>query len=100
MQIGNYNFDGPFQTVEATQDQSGVYVILADAGSHLNVVDIGESARIRTRLATHDRMDCWRRHAINGIKFAVRYMPYVQQPARMEVEQALRAQYNPHCGDR
>jgi hypothetical protein len=35
------------------------------------VLDIGESATVRTRVETHDRWACWRRHPIDGIVFAV-----------------------------
>lgn len=61
--IGGYNFEGPFNNSDSLRSQSGVYVILgSNAGNgNWNVVDVGESEDVKTRVASHDRADCWKR---------------------------------------
>lgn len=99
IKIGNYNFDGPFTDANSLRDLSGVYVILCYS-SQITVVDVGESANVKTRVENHDRKNCWSRHCSGTLKVAVLYTTNIQQAGRMKIEQELRSQYNPPCGDR
>jgi hypothetical protein len=95
--IGRYNFNDPVTQVDHLLSQSGVYTILGRNGGNQRwtVVDIGESADVRARVANHDRIDQWRRcgHTI----FAAAAL-YVGERERMVVERELRILYNPPCG--
>ncbi|GAB4364101.1 MAG: hypothetical protein Kow0060_21090 [Methylohalobius crimeensis] len=97
--IGNYNFEGPFTTTANLKNQSGVYAILGRnfTSERWKVVDIGESAAVRDRVDNHDRATCWKRRGHSQLTAAVYYC--AQQP-RMRIEQELRNQFNPPCGDR
>ena len=95
--IGKYNFDGPFTDTSKLKNQSGVYVILCSNGnSNWKVVDIGESQSVRERVENHDREDCWHRQCQSTLAVAVLYS---NQKERMRIEQELRVQYKPPCGD-
>jgi hypothetical protein len=98
--IGRYNFAGPYGSVSGLEDRSGVYVILADNGSGYNVVDVGESATVKSRVETHDRAECWRLHATGRLSVAALYTPGLQQASRCAIERELRQQYDPPCGKR
>lgn len=97
--IGNLSFDGPFTGASELLPRSGVYAILgrAAAGSNWIVVDVGESGDVKSRVETHDRKPQWQGagHAALGVAAY-----YCDVATRMQVEQALRKQYNPACGDR
>ncbi len=93
--IGRYQFAGPFVYPTSLEDSSGVYAILDQYAGRFRVLDIGESVRVRTRVMTHDRAACWRRHALSQLYVAALYTPY-----RTFVEQELRGQFNPVCGER
>lgn len=97
--IGKYQFDGPFPSAGLLENRSGVYAIIDrwDSGNHL--VDVGESATVRTRVETHDRENCWRRHSQGRLGVAVYYTPHLQQPGRREIEQGIRNQYQVPCGE-
>ncbi|MCU7859297.1 MAG: hypothetical protein KZQ86_05580 [Candidatus Thiodiazotropha sp. (ex Lucinoma kastoroae)] len=97
--IGNYNFYGPFASASGLQNQSGVYAILGRNGDseQWKVVDIGESARVQERVANHDRASCWNRKGHSRIAAAAYYCA---EPQRMNVERVLRSQFDPPCGDR
>lgn len=98
IQIGKYNFDGPFRDPASLRDQSGVYAVLAGTGANSwKVVDIGESAQVQTRVSNHDRADCWQRNRGTGLTYAA---CYCNERDRMRIEQELRSHYNPPCGDR
>jgi len=61
--IGQYEFEGPYKNTGPLEDSSGVYVILDyRADSKYYIIDVGESAQVKTRVETHDRKDCWNRY--------------------------------------
>lgn len=96
--IGKHNFEGPFRDPATLRDQSGVYAVLGGNGENSwKIVDIGESEQIRSRVSNHDRADCWNRNRGNGLAYAAYYC---NERERMRIEQELRAQYKPPCGDR
>lgn len=97
--IGRYNFDGPFSDPGSLRAQSGVYAVLGrnSDSERWNVVDVGESENVRDRVANHDRADCWKRQGYRQLAYAAYYC---DQRTRTQVEQELRKQFNPPCGDR
>lgn len=101
IKIGKYTFEGPYTSTAKLDDRSGVYAILCQKdGNNHNLVDVGESAAVKSRVETHDRQACWRRNCNSTLTVAVYYTPNLQQPGRMAVEQEIRAQYDPICGKR
>jgi len=103
VKICGYDFEGPYRLTETErlEDRSGVYVILCPVQQNeYRVIDVGESAQVKTRLETHDRKDCWELNCSGTLYVAVLYTPHLQQPGRSEIEQKIRRQYNPPCGER
>lgn len=92
----SYTFDGPHTHTGALSKQSGVYLIstVATNGRH-NVIDVGESHDVRTRVSNHDRGHLWNNHAVDTLYVSVLYC---NEQARMAVEQHLRAFFNPPVG--
>lgn len=102
--IGTYVFEGPYSSNNSNnylKDLSGVYAILCkkDNGNY-DLIDVGESATVKTRVENHDREACWNGSCRSELNVAVYYTPHLQQSGRKEVEQAIRNKYNPPCGDR
>ena len=102
IKIGQWTFEGPYQLTETwrLQDRSGVYAILCRRADSYYVVDVGESAQVKTRIETHDRKDCWQRNCKGTLMAAVYYTPRLQQAGRMQIEQEIRQQYQLPCGER
>ena len=98
--IGSYQFEGPYSKTSSLDNRAGVYAILCDNGANYTVVDIGESAAVRSRIETHDRKTCWNGNCRTNLSVAVLYTPHQQQSGRMLIEQELRRQYSPSCGSR
>lgn len=97
--IGKYKFEGPYPVTASLQDRSGVYAILdRKEGEHYDLLDVGESANVKTRIENHDRKNCWNRNKKGTLYYAVYYTPNLQQSGRMEIEQEIRSQYKPPCG--
>lgn len=97
MNIGKYQFNGPFPTTDQIQNRSGVYAVLDCHSTKSVVVDVGESGFLRSRLQNHDRKDCWRRNCTGQLKVAVLY---VNEFYRMRIEEELRSSFKPTCGKR
>lgn len=96
--LGKYQFDGPYDNTASLQDRSGVYVILCHRDKQNFVIDVGESATVKSRVENHDRKDCWQRNCKGNLTVAVLYTPSLQSAGRVAIEQEIRRQYNPPCG--
>jgi len=99
--IAGYSFEGPYSSTDSLEDRSGVYAILCKKdNSNYSLVDVGESATVKTRVETHERKSCWSRNCNSTLTVAVLYTPYQQQSGRVEIEQKIRSTYDLPCGDR
>jgi hypothetical protein len=93
-----YVFNGPFTHVDGLLRQSGVYLIsVVENGLH-QVLDIGESNDIHTRIKNHDRESQWLSN--NGGRQLHVSSYYCDEPTRMVIERQLRSVFNPVCGER
>lgn len=100
LNVGNYSFEGPYTSTNSLQDRSGVYAIVCHSNGNYNLVDVGESANVRSRVEDHDRKSCWTKNCNSTLMVAVHYTPNLQQSGRRKIEQEIRDQYNPPCGER
>ncbi len=97
--IGRYRFEGPVYDKRSLKDAPGVYVILDDLGDmKYEVLDVGESKEIRTRIENHDRELCWRNNRRGRVCYATLYIPGFNKHQRVAIEQELRGQFAPACG--
>ena len=97
--LGGYTFEGPYADVMGLQNRSGVYAILCENQGQHTVIDIGESADVRTRVESHDRRDCWTSNCSGRLMAAVLYTPNAQQAGRVEIEQELRGLLKQPCDE-
>lgn len=98
IRIGKYTFEGPYSSTNLLEDRSGVYAIIDDKSDGLNLIDVGESSALKSRVENHERSDCWKRNNIGKLKVSVLYTPNQHQSGRMLIEQEIRNQYSPVCG--
>ena len=99
--IATHNFEGPYKTTTDLGDSAGIYAILdyrSDRKWHL--LDVGESARIKTRIENHERQPCWKRNRQGAIGVAVLYTPALSADQRRLLESKIRQEYQPPCGER
>jgi hypothetical protein len=95
--ISNYTFEGPYVDTYSLKNQSGVYVILSkDTSGKYDILDVGESAKVKERVESHDRKQCWLRNSNSGGLSYAAY--YTTEATQMRIEQTIRNQYNPPCG--
>ena len=85
--------------MDKLEDRAGVYLSICLEGGKAKVVDCGESARVKTRILTHDREGSWRRHCSGSLSVAVHYTPDLKQVARKLIEQDVREFHEVPCGD-
>lgn len=50
IQVGSYNFNGPYSSTSYLRNAAGVYVILCTVGSNHQLLDVGESADVKNRI--------------------------------------------------
>ena len=98
--FAGYEFDASYPMGEGLKDRAGVYVIVKSEGDEYKVIDVGESHAVKSRVANHERRDCWEKYCKDDIWIcAVYYTPHLKQPGRKEIEQKIREMYNPPCGE-
>lgn len=98
IEIAGYTFNGPYTSTDLIEDKSGVYAVLCKEKDKYYVIDVGESAEVKSRLDDHDRKDCWKKECQGPLTYGVTYTPHLQQEGRTEIEQKIRDQFNPPCG--
>ena len=101
-QVGRFPVQGPFIDIDALEDRAGVYVVLTTppASPDYTVLDVGESDTVRSRLANHDRSDCWKLHNKGYLAYAVMYDNSLLGSNRATFERQMRAELKPVCGER
>lgn len=75
MIIGNYEFQGPFSSVEELEDRPGVYIVLCNLDDELHevlLVDI-DVLSVRKNLLQKDKSDQWRNNCSGKLEFVVCY---------------------------
>jgi len=77
--------------------QPGIYLIFTKQ----KLLDIGEGGDVQARVTSHDRKECWQRHAAGAtIFYGAHYLPGVPEQTRMDLESKLRAMNDYPCGER
>lgn len=90
--ISNIIFTGPFDSAQNIKNKSGVYVILTkNIFGRYEVLDIGESFDLKTRLLTHERATRWSKHKKQGLFCAVYYC---DERKRQQLDERLRTIYS------
>ncbi len=96
IQVEGYQFSGPYyHTKKFNQNFGCVYIIL---NNNNQVVDVGETNDINSRIINHERKMCWYK---NGVGETGLYI-YISndQNFRLLLEKLIRNKYHPFCGDR
>lgn len=94
MQIEGYKFSGPyFHTRKFSRDFGCVYVLINKMNQ---VVDVGQSGSINSRIINHERKMCW---IFNGCGDTGLYI-YISSDEnfRLLLERLIRTKYRPLCG--
>jgi hypothetical protein len=92
--IAGYNFEGPYSLDRIDfNDVAAVYLIVDDLGKNL---DVGETDTLKTRIAKHERRDCWLRNAHR--KIFVYALLEVDQEKRRIIEKSIRSSFSFPCG--
>lgn len=96
IQIEGFQFSGPYYHTKIFNQTFGcVYVIL----NKLNqVVDVGETSDVNSRLINHERKMCWYRNSVGETGLYI----YISddQNFRSLLERLIRVKYKPLCGER
>lgn len=75
IEIGGYEFEGPYTDTRQLQMRSGIYVIVDVLNGEARcILDIGTSGQIEERLGGyHDRQSCWQENKQGEIGYCVKY---------------------------
>ena len=101
LDVAGMHFGGAYYSTADLCNAPGVYVVLdVRRDRHgrygYGCVDVGTSKSIRSRVSSHDRGRCWRRHVEGTLAFAALYTDSAAR--RRRIEKAARARLIPPCG--
>lgn len=94
--IADYQFEGPYHEASTNFNEvAAIYVIL---DTNNNTIDVGETEELKTRLANHERRNCWKRNCEDDIYVAV----YLESRGeeRRRIESKIRNAYSFSCGEK
>jgi len=101
IRIGKYEFDGPWKLENVDLlDRACVYAILCKRmDNKYDVIYIGESGQVGTRLSTHHRRNCWENKCQSLLYVATYWTPSDRYSSedRRRIEGELRDKYDPPC---
>lgn len=102
IEVGSYRANGPFSKAESLLDTPGVYIVLSTTSDteNFDILDVGESKEVRTRLLGHERKNCWKRECRGRLHFAVIRNKVSTQSERLRIEKEIRDDFDPPCGER
>lgn len=90
--VMGYQFEGPYNiTASNFNEAAGIYLIADNNGK---VVDVGETDQLATRIANHERKNCWDRNDASILWFHGES----NQQSRIIKEKKLRIHFDPACG--
>ena len=102
--IGGYQFACYPLSEAGVVNGAAVYVVLCvSEGGSWQVLDVGQSGDAGQRITSHPRRECWLANCANrNIWVCIYPMPSSRftKENRLGLEQHLRRQYSPPCGDR
>jgi len=93
--VCSYPFEGPYDDSTSMRDIPGVYVVACDRDGDYYLIDVGESADVKSRIDGHEGWGSWRSNCRSGgtLIFFALYVPEMQQVGRMNIERELRNRY-------
>ena len=96
-------FEGPFEQIDDLRMEQGIYTIWYKGllgGIHI-LLDVGESEDVYSRVRSHDRETDWKQESHGWpLLYSVCYTPGYSKDQRRALEQRLRLEGSPPCGDR
>ncbi|MGI9249701.1 MAG: hypothetical protein ACR2PR_00645 [Pseudohongiellaceae bacterium] len=94
-----YGFEGPYPDFSKLKDESGLYVVLGrnDNDSDWNMIDVGKSKALKSRLEGHNRKSCWKDQGFNKLAYSVCYI--FLEVDYEPIEKMIRDEFNPPCGE-
>ncbi|MFW5856088.1 MAG: hypothetical protein ACOCVB_02315 [Bacillota bacterium] len=98
IKLADYKFQGPYTSTAELKDRPGIYAIHCNYKNQYTLIDIGESAQVKSRVDNHERMKCWLKNCQGIITVSVYYTKHWTQEGRFQFQQKLRKLYNPPCG--
>lgn len=98
--IEGHEFEGWYSSVDKLKEKEGVYVVVCVEKGKFRIVDVGQSDKVRNRIETHDRKDCWEQNCKSeNTRFGVLYTSGLTDDERREIEGKIRANRpNMPCG--
>ncbi len=98
MQIAGYQFSEP-KSLDGTnwKQVPAVYVPLDRGIEKYRVVDVGETDNLKERLTNHERRPCWEKNCRGRVFISAKVER--SETIRQEIENEIRKEYNPPCGE-
>ena len=66
IKIANYEFEGPYQSVDNIKNQPGLYAVILQTTKNLFLLDLGESENVKSKIKSHERKKLWDKYATQG----------------------------------
>ncbi|MCI0711779.1 MAG: hypothetical protein L0154_16610 [Chloroflexi bacterium] len=98
--VGEYEFDGPFDTTALMYNEPGLFAVLIKKGGSYMVLDVDETSQMKPHIENHSRHPCWEQYAgVRSVLYALMYTPGIERDQRRKTVDEIRAKLTPPCGE-
>ena len=92
--IGRYQFEGPFYFVLHLKPLSGVYAIICEEKGGEKIIDVGEADNLFMHVRANKNIPCWKENCKGFARMAAYYC---DEADRKLMARQLRDQFLPPC---
>ena len=84
--LGNYHFEGPFDSINQIEEKEGVFAVLCKTENEISqLIHIEEAKNIKKRIRNHINSIKWPKLCNGNIVFGANYTPDVQEQDRQSI---------------
>ena len=99
LELGDYQFQGPFKDAAPVRNEPGVYVVLGDNNdNNFKILEVGESETLRDAVNDKSKKECWDKQGIERFVVAVLYSEGGSPEDRKKTKDTIKSQFSPPCG--
>ena len=93
LELGNYLFEGPYDTIAALADQPGIFIVFCHVEDDYRGLDCGGAKAVRSAVEQHRRRPAWEGACTGRLVYAALYT----EQEHAAVVRDLRSRYKFPC---
>lgn len=90
--IGNYEFEGPYQTTERVPEEEGLLAVITSDGRQNYLIDVIHTPNILASTKEHPRRGCWEKYDRGMLLYAFLRSEDLEKETYQSINREIRAE--------